>query len=114
MRRKLVGGPLVQLAGVVVVAVAIVFQGQAEQGAGVVLVGGDGSLQQGDDFVRIAAQGRDRGRALVQVFGDLLDGAREGVEHLEGGLRLAGVAQGLGLGERRRRRGCSRPVSADS
>ena len=40
-----VGGPLVQVAGVVVVAVAIVFQRQAEQGAGVVAVGGDGPLQ---------------------------------------------------------------------
>ena len=99
MRGELVGGPLVELAGVAVVAVAIVFEGQAEQGAGVIFVGGDGPLQEGDDFVRVAAQGGDRRGALVQVFGRLLDGTRQGVERIERGLRLAGVALGFGLGE---------------
>ena len=61
-----VGGPLVQVAGVAVVAVAIVFERQAEQGAGVAAVGGDRSLQQRDDFVRIAAHRRNRRGALIQ------------------------------------------------
>ena len=98
--RKLRGGPLVKLAGVAVVAVAIVFQRQAEQRAGVTPVGRDGSLQESDDFVRIAAHGRNRRGTLIQIFGRLLDGAREPVERGHRCLRAAGVALGLGLRER--------------
>ena len=97
---KLRGGPLVQVAGVAVVAVAIVFQCQAEQGAGVAAVGGDGPLQQRDDFARIAAQRRNRRRALVQILGRLLDGAGQPIEHVQCFLRPAVVAQRFGLGER--------------
>ncbi len=75
VRRKLGGGPLVQVAGVTVVAVAIVFQRQAEQRAGVAAVGRDGPLQERDDFARIAAQRRNGRRTLIQILGRLLDGA---------------------------------------
>ena len=45
VRGKLGGGLLVQVASVAVVAVTIVLQRQAEQGAGVAAIGGDGPLQ---------------------------------------------------------------------
>ena len=55
-----------KIAGVAVVAVAIVFEREAEQCAGVAAIRSDGSLQQGDDFARIAAQCRDRCGTLIQ------------------------------------------------
>ncbi len=100
VRRKLRGRPLVQVAGVAVVAVAIVFQRQAEQRAGVAAVGGHRPLQQRDDLARIAAEGRNRCRPLIQILGRLLDRAGQTIEQVQRFLRAAVVAQGLGLGER--------------
>ncbi len=95
------GGPLVGLASVVVVAVAIVLEGQAKQDAGVGRVGGRRPARAGAiDFVAVAAQGRDRGRTLVEVVGGLLDGAGKAVQHLEGASGVAVVAHRIGLGER--------------
>ena len=93
-------GPLVQVAGVAVVAVAIVLEGQAKQRAGVRAIRCDGPLQQRDHFARIAAERRDRGGPLVQILRRLLDGARQLVEHFHGLLRAAVVAQRFGLRQR--------------
>ena len=84
MGGKLGGGPFVELAGIVVVAVTVVFQGQAKQGPGMAaIVSLDGPFQQGDHFGWIAAQSRNRRRALIQILGRLFDGARETVEQCQ-------------------------------
>ena len=59
-------------------------------------IGLDGPLVQGDHFGRVAADGRHRGAALIEVLGRVLDGAEEVVQHGQGGLWVAGIAEGLG------------------
>ncbi len=94
------GGPLIEVHGHVVVAVAIVFEGQAEKGAGMVAVGLDGPFVQGDDFQRIAAHGRHGRAALIEIVGRMLDGAEEVIQDLQRFLRFIGVTQGLGAAQR--------------
>ena len=114
MQRAEVGGeagdrPLVQIHRRVVVAVAIVFHGQAEQGAGMMAVGLDGPLVERDDFAGVAVQGGDRRRPLIKILGRLFDGAGEPIEQIEGGLRLARNCGALRLGPRHNDRRCIRP-----
>ena len=59
-------------------------------------IGLDGPFVQGDDFGRIAADGRHGGAALIEILGRVFDRAEEVVQHGQGGLRIAGIAQGLG------------------
>ena len=92
MRGELSGRALVKLAGVFIVAVAIVFQGQAEERAGVRIIGLDGPLQQRHDFRRIAAQRGNRGGTLVEVLSRLFHRARQTVQHAERFLGLTIVA----------------------
>ncbi len=98
-RRKLRHRALVIVERRVVVAVAVVFLGQSEQRARVIAIGFDGALEQGHDFRGAAPQGRDRGAALIQVFGRLFDGARQRVERLQGGIRVARGPLGFGPAE---------------
>ena len=64
VRGKPADRPVVILQGDIVVAVAIVFQGQAKQGAGMVAIDLYRSFIERDDFLGIAAQRRDGGRPL--------------------------------------------------
>ncbi len=59
-------------------------------------IGLDGPLVQGDDFGGVAADGGHGGAALIEILGRVFDGAEEVVQHGQGGLRIAGVAEGLG------------------
>ena len=59
-------------------------------------VGLDGPLVQGDDFGGVAADGGHGGPALIEILGRVFDGPKEVVQHGEGGLRIVGVAEGLG------------------
>ena len=94
------GRPLVEFHGQLVVAAAVVFHGQAEQCAGVVVIDLDGPLVEGHHFAGISAQGGHGGGPLRQVLGRLLDGAGEAVQHGQGLGGLAGIAEGLGAGQR--------------
>src|SRR5947208_11742114 len=66
VRGKRPSGPLIKLQSRFVIATAIVFDGQAEERAGVFAVGLDRPLEEGDHFRRAAAQCRDRGATLVE------------------------------------------------
>jgi hypothetical protein len=96
---KLISRALVEIEGDFVVSAAIVFQGQAEQGTGMIAIGLDGPLEQGHDLGRIAADGRDTGAALVEIVGRLLDRARQVVENRQRAAEVAGHAGGLGPGQ---------------
>ena len=52
------------------------------------------------DFGRIAAERGHRRAALIEVFGRLLDRARQLVEHFQGLLEVLAVAMGFGRGQR--------------
>jgi hypothetical protein len=95
------GRPLVEFQGRIVVAAAVVFQGQAEQRPGMVPVGLHRPLVQRDHLARVSAQfldGRECGHggpALVEIVGRLLDGPGELIQNGQGFPGFPGVAKGF-------------------
>ena len=97
---KLGGRAFVQIECDLVVAAAIVFLGQSKQAPA--WFGSDSTARsnRATTSAGIAAEGGDRGAALKQVFGRLLDRAGERIENLQRGLRVARHALGVGLTDR--------------